>query len=316
MEIRNSNEDRVMSQQQYYKSRFDRIRESKWFPLTVVTVCVLGFSGIVSYAYNQGTKANLKESAAPLIQADAGAFKTKPVDEGGMEIPFQDSLVYEQLDSNRSGEEAESLLPPPEQPMERPEPVEQATQAVENTTTETENLAKSVGDKIAEAEAEVQKQKDLASKQAAEDVTVTIGSGFANETPEAPTAPKETAAKETSPAPTSQEKELITSSTAQALSDIEPSATTPTAPTSYSAGSYHVQLGSFRDQAAAQAAWTKFKKDFAPALDGVASNIERADLGDKGIYYRVQGTNLSKASAESVCSAINGIKSGACLVKK
>lgn len=315
MEIRNSNEDRVMSQSQYYKSRFDRIRESKWFPLTVVTVCVLGFSGVVSYAYNQGTKANLKETAAPLVQADASSFKMKPLDEGGMEIPFQDSLVYEQLDSNSAGEGAESLLPPPEQPMERPVAVQDsATQAVENLTTET-------AEQIKTAQAELEKKKaaaSIATEQAAEDVKVTIGSGFATETPATPKAPASKlveATKKTVEAAKTETKELLSVSTAKDLSDIAPSAKTPTAPTSYTSGTYHVQLGSFRDQAAAESAWKKFKKDFAPALDGVTSNIERADLGDKGIYYRVQGTNLSKTSATSVCSSINAAKSGACLVK-
>lgn len=316
MEIRNSNEDRVMSQSQYYKSRFDRIRESKWFPLTVVTVCVLGFSGVVSYAYNQGTKANLKETAAPLVQADASSFKMKPVDEGGMEIPFQDSLVYEQLDSNSTGEGAESLLPPPEQPMERPEMVQDpATQAVENLTIET-------AEKIAAAESDLEQKKTtaiIATNQAAEDVKVTIGSGFSTETPTTPKAPApklaETKTKIVEPAKAAT-KELLVSSTARDLSDIAPSATTAKAPTSYSSGTYRVQLGSFRDQATAESAWKKFKKDFAPALDGVTSNVERADLGNKGVYYRVQGTNLSKTSAVSVCSSINAAKSGACLVKK
>ncbi len=308
MEIRNTNEDRVMTQSQYYKSRFERIRESKWFPLTVVTVCVLGFSGIVSYAYNQGTKSNLKETAAPLVQADADSFKMKPLDEGGMEIPFQDSLVYEQLDGNSVTEEAESLLPPPEVPVERPEPLQDTTQAVENTINNTEKLTKSVSEKLAEAEAELDKKKETIATPP-EDVKVTIGSGFTSETPETPVAPVAATAEQT--------KEMLQTSTAQDLSDIAPSAKTETTtPTSYTSGSYKVQLGSFKDKVAAESAWKKLQKDFSPTLDGVTHFIERADLGDKGIYYRVQGNNLSKESAASVCEAINAIKSGACLVKK
>ncbi len=326
MEIRNSNEDRVISQSQYYKSRFERVRSSKWFPLAVVTVCVLVFSWIVSYAYNQGTKSNLRETAAPLIQADASSFKTKPVDEGGMEIPFQDSLVFEKLDSSQKSSEVETLLPPPEMPMERPEPVQQdttTTQAVENTATETDELAKSVADKIAQAKEEIAQQRDMAlaeqqqreekitAKTEADDVKVIIGSGFSEKQSTEPKPQQNVVTS--SESNVSQTKELLQASTAQSMSDIAPSAKTSP---SYTSGRYHVQLGSFRDQTSAQSAWKKLQKDFSPTLDGVTRNIERADLGEKGIYYRVQGVNLSKDSANTICASINAQKSGACLVKK
>jgi len=48
----------------------------------------------------------------------------------------------------------------------------------------------------------------------------------------------------------------------------------------------------------------------------VAMGVTRADLGAKGIYYRLNVVNLSKDSATSLCDTIKNINPQGCLVAK
>ncbi|MBL4612317.1 MAG: SEL1-like repeat protein [Emcibacter sp.] len=54
------------------------------------------------------------------------------------------------------------------------------------------------------------------------------------------------------------------------------------------ADNFRVQLGSFRTETTAQKAMDQIKNKLSPLLDDTSSKIEFADLGEKGIYYRLQ----------------------------
>jgi len=69
-------------------------------------------------------------------------------------------------------------------------------------------------------------------------------------------------------------------------------------------GTYVVQLLALRDEAAAQTAWTALQKKHA-ALRGYTSDVERADLGDKGVFYRLRAAGFAgKAEAQSFCAKL------------
>ena len=76
-----------------------------------------------------------------------------------------------------------------------------------------------------------------------------------------------------------------------------------------------IQLGSFRDRASAQTQWDKMKTDFPGLLDGLSLQIEEADLGEKGVYYRSQSSVMAQSKAKSICDTITGKNPGACIVK-
>ena len=106
--------------------------------------------------------------------------------------------------------------------------------------------------------------------------------------PAAPAAPVE-AAKPAAPAP----------------------ATTPQA-----GGAYVVQLLALRDEAAAKTAWKKIVAKHKGILASHALDIEKADLGSKGVWYRVRAAGFSdKAAATRAC---NNLKAAGqdCIVKK
>ena len=61
-------------------------------------------------------------SEVPLIRADRGPVKVRPISPGGMEVPDRDKLVYDRMQGNGERPQVERLLPAPETPLPPPRP--------------------------------------------------------------------------------------------------------------------------------------------------------------------------------------------------
>ncbi|MBI1262490.1 MAG: hypothetical protein GC184_12295 [Rhizobiales bacterium] len=81
--------------------------------------------------------------------------------------------------------------------------------------------------------------------------------------------------------------------------------TTPAPVVTATSGDYVVQLAAFRDEASALAAFIKLQKKYGAELAGTQSDIQRADLGDKGIYYRLRAGYMDKAGAQALCETLS-----------
>lgn len=80
-------------------------------------------------------------------------------------------------------------------------------------------------------------------------------------------------------------------------------------------GTHVVQVGAFRSQAEADGHWTKLNDRFGGFIDGKAKDVERADLGSKGIYYRLRIAGFdSKSDASDYCEGLKA-RNQDCLVK-
>ncbi|MGE4313957.1 MAG: SPOR domain-containing protein [Pseudobdellovibrionaceae bacterium] len=88
----------------------------------------------------------------------------------------------------------------------------------------------------------------------------------------------------------------------------------PAIPTIGTGPDRFVQLGAFRDRASAASAWSTMQKKYPILLSGLTLRVQEADLGSKGMYYRVQGGPAKESRAKAICTAINADKSGSCLV--
>lgn len=87
------------------------------------------------------------------------------------------------------------------------------------------------------------------------------------------------------------------------------------APAAASGGAYVVQIMALREEGAAKSAWATLQKKHPAILGGHALDIEKADLGDKGTYYRVRAAGFeTKADAQSACSSLKSAGQD-CLVK-
>jgi len=95
---------------------------------------------------------------------------------------------------------------------------------------------------------------------------------------------------------------------------------TPTASgeaaTSSSSGGYAVQVTSQRSAAEAKSAFQALAAKYPDQLGGHQPMVKRADLGDKGIYYRaLVGPYASMEQAASMCSNLKAA-GGNCIVQK
>jgi len=81
-------------------------------------------------------------------------------------------------------------------------------------------------------------------------------------------------------------------------------------------GRYAVQITSQRSEAEAQASFRELRAKFPNQLNGREPIIRRADLGDKGIYYKIEAGPLgSKADATRLCSEMKQRDLGCQLVR-
>ncbi len=75
------------------------------------------------------------------------------------------------------------------------------------------------------------------------------------------------------------------------------------------AGDYFVQLASVRSDEGARQEWARLRKAHPALLDDLALAVQRADLGDRGIYYRIRtGPFPNRATAQDMCAQIKAAK--------
>ena len=77
---------------------------------------------------------------------------------------------------------------------------------------------------------------------------------------------------------------------------------------------FYVQLSSQRSQEAAQATATTLSRQYSSVLGNSTLDINRVNLGDRGIYYRVRVPASSLADANAICSNLKA-SGGDCFVR-
>ena len=76
-----------------------------------------------------------------------------------------------------------------------------------------------------------------------------------------------------------------------------------------------VQISSQRSEADAQAAYRAMQSKFPNVLGSRTAMIRRADLGEKGIYYRAMVGPLSSEDAQQLCGNLKSA-GGQCVVQR
>ncbi|MEP3275059.1 MAG: SPOR domain-containing protein [Stappiaceae bacterium] len=101
-------------------------------------------------------------------------------------------------------------------------------------------------------------------------------------------------------------------------SDAQPQASAeapPPAATEIPRGAYLVQVASQRSQEAAQSTYYSLKRRFPQILGDVNPVIQVADLGERGVYYRVRIPMGDQQAANTLCSNLKSA-GGDCFVKR
>lgn len=95
----------------------------------------------------------------------------------------------------------------------------------------------------------------------------------------------------------------------------KPAAAAPKAEAATSSGAYELQIGAYKSQDEADAAWKAYKFKH-PSAAGYSEDVHKADLGDKGVWYRLRiGPFSDKAAASDACDKLKA-DGGACLLAK
>ncbi len=228
----------------------------------------------------------------PVIRRPKDAIKVQPADPGGMEILNQDKTVYNIIDKKGAGDTpaVETILPPPEEPqlpIIEPEvevaPVAPSVPSTEKTIAAAEEIIKT------ETQAEPVKVVEEVTKEEVK--------------PEVKIEPK----VEVKPAPEPK--------AAPAPEKISIPAKAPAQTTTAAKGSWQVQLMASSNRKAVENSWTSLAKKY-PVLKSHSYEIETADLGAKGTFYRLQaGSFADRSGADALCKEIKAA-GGSCIVKK
>lgn len=278
----------------------------RWVSVLFVLAAVGGFVALAWYAYQSGVQP-VSEDEIPYVSAEETPVKEKPEEPGGWQFEHQDKAVYNQLAAGKEGQErpvAERLMPAPEEPVERPE-VEQILpedfereevngNAVETPIPSTKENGKT---EVVVVDAEPEPVASVAEEKVDEPVVAEAKTTA----PEPVKAPEPTPAEKPAPAPVP-----------------APAPTPAPAPvTSSASGQYMAQLGAFGSNEDAFAAWTKIDAAHGAMFPTKEHAVQRADLGAKGVFYRLQlGPFSNETSARKVCDYLQQNKQGCFVVKK
>jgi len=215
-------------------------------------------------------------SEVPVIHSDAAPVKEAPRDPGGMIVPGQDSVLLNR--EGKSNPRVEQLLPDPEQAIPRPAaPAKQALPIETSTVPSKAAMPPAIG---APAALPAAPQNPIAAAP-----------------PAAPAAPPAVIAQ---PSPA-----VIT----------PPVATNVPTPTVSGPG-YRLQLGAVRSEEAAKQEWQRLQRAQPDILGKLTLATARVDLGEKGIFYRIQaGPIADEAAAAQSCTALKSRNVGCILVK-
>ncbi|MFH1803609.1 MAG: SPOR domain-containing protein [Pseudomonadota bacterium] len=241
-----------------------------------------GLGAAAWWFYDQGHPVQ-DESNLPILLPEPGPVKVRPDNPGGMEVPHRDTTIYGQLDESEQ-DPSVSLQELPDMPK-----------APEVTETMPE------GDRDpASVEADDAVPNGLAPPPVpSPDAVPSMDGAGMDKTAEpapapTPEQPVEEAAKPVDPAPV-------------------PAAAPPTP---VSSDAYRVQLASVKEEAGAASEWKRISAKNSDVLGNLQMSVQRTDLGDKGIFYRLQAGPLADAAAaEKLCATLKERNVGCLIVR-
>ncbi|MEZ5895787.1 MAG: SPOR domain-containing protein [Parvularculaceae bacterium] len=262
--------------------------------LLMGTVIIGAIVSVIWIAYQHGVKAGeALNGSTPYVTADPEPLKieNKVADAAGG-ADNVDREVYDQFDGAPS-DPVEVIASGPEEPLAR-----DSDDPIAAIATDAGAGAGVVEDAVADRIAEL----------AAADAALTEEPAPAVATP----TPKPDPKPATTPTPAS-----VTPAPQPSPKPEPKPATTPTV--SYNgdalSGSHLVQVGAFRSEAEADGQWTKLQGKLGDYLAGKSDDVERADLGAKGVYYRLRiGPFASADDAKTYCAGLKD-RGTDCLIK-
>lgn len=243
-------------------------RRGQILTLMVSVAAIASFGSVVWWAHNQDVKAGGKGLEPLVVQAPTTPSRVKPENAGGLVTPDQDKEVYNRIAPGTVPTQPEKLLPAPTNPR-----------------LPAAGLPTPTVPKPAQADAA--------------------------KTPAQPAAPASAAGGGPTPPPTPATQ---TAATVQST-DVKP-ATTEAGPSIASlidnmsgpTGGWRVQVASVKNEDVAKSTWARLQSAHGDVMANLRMQAVRVDLGDRGVWYRVQAGPLDEKQAHTICSTLKSRK--------
>lgn len=294
----------------------------------LMPVFAVGFLiGLLGYLVVQSMpdeNGNMSASQVPVVKAEAEPYKVVPEDRGGMEIAHQDSTIYQAMrgegpDESPQTERIENLL---------------SDESMDSDETLRSQRARNFAGLKTEEEKE--KKENIVIADISEPMPGRVpNDDMLDRSARAPKTPKEPETPDPSAADagvheslddiiaraagrkagTQENNDTQMIAQAEALARMEPAAGTMGQKSVLDAAqkTHYVQLSSVREESAAQSAWSGMQKKYG-VLQDAAYRVQKADLGARGTFYRLQAGPFPEDYANQVCTAIKSQSGGSCLV--
>lgn len=288
-------------------------RRGRLLAALIALFAIGGFGGVLWYAYSQGQRT--ADVVAPILKADGEPSRVRPEQPGGMVVPHQDKLVLNNMQqANRAGQ-VERLLPPAETPLPQtartaPPPAASVTLSPPTPTPIPPPPPAVIPPPPPSMTTPAPMPPPSPPPAPPPSPPTTTGSLVAPPAPP-PVAPAPSSSS-SSPPPAAMAAPSPAPPPQMAARPPAPPVTSPAPSRSGVAGEWRVQLGSFPAAEQANAQWDRLKKTYAE-LQPLGLTTVRVDLGDKGVWYRLQAGPLNEPGARSLCEELKAKKRD-CLV--
>jgi cell division protein FtsN len=276
----------------------DMDEEGSRLPLLIVIALLVlaAFAGVVWLAYSQGVQRG-RSDAPRLIVAAAGPTKEAAPnsaasgDHGSLKIYQQQAPADEDTDS---------VPPPPTEVVKSATPPSATATASPMTAAPSPVVTKPV-------------EKPVVA--AAKPVVVAKSPAPAALKPAVPTEKPDKKPTVTASVPAETPKAVATAAPTPLSPTRAPVAETPKPAAAPSSGAYALQIGAYKSQAEADAAWKSYAAKH-PIAGGYSEDVRKADLSDKGTWYRLRiGSFGDKAAATAFCDKLKA-DGGNCFLAK
>ncbi|MBM3564634.1 MAG: hypothetical protein FJX42_00785 [Alphaproteobacteria bacterium] len=255
----------------------------------------------------------------PLVRADSAPSKVRPSDPGGMEVPDRDKLVYERLQGGEEGKRVERLLPGAEQPRIPPrsahQPAPQVQERLPKVPTEQQVRAavKPEPLNLAPGPAATPTPEDSAPRS---EETAPPPSPPEPKTPEPKAEDSQALQPQAPKSPPPPPKAAEPQQSARAEAPAQGPAAASSAEKAQAPSGYLIQIAAVREPERAEIEWNRLQRQHGEALGGLKLFVVRADLGDKGVFWRLRaGPFADEAAAKSRCADLAKRKVGCMTVK-
>lgn len=313
----------------------------------------LALGGALAFAYKMTGETQVADgSGPPLIKADDSPVKVPPEEPGGKQFAHQNKQIYDRLQGDQKPE-VERIVPRQEAVQATPPATgEGANVAATNNggphkvrtlkvmpdgsvvvSAPPDDAAPAPSAPAQRAPAQQQQMMPMQSAQPSIPALPAPGSETVGVAVTMPPEPQQADQTTVASVPSQQQQQTVAAQPMQqqqVSSDAAPAPMPqpkPTAPARQTASvapqqaatsgsGYAVQVASRRSQAMALAAFADLQQKYTSLLGDYQPMIQSADLGDKGVWYRLRvGPIGQKAQADSLCENLKRAGLRSCLVR-